>query len=350
MLIASASFALADNEVRYVYWMDNETVQHELTGNTIDCSKMMQGLHFIHFQAYDSQGIPVPSRTKKFLIYDATPSTVSKVTYWVDQDTTQYVLEGNTVECTDMNTGIHYIHFLAYDNNGTPVPSQTKSFLVLMQEEQASYRNTVYWFDSDTTKYELNGSTIDCSMLKTGLHSVHFQAYDTNNIASPSRSQSFIVLIENYTPTTAYSKIEYWYDNQTTRHEANGNTIRCDSLQMGMHTVHFQITDAEGKVTPAMTQTFLRIDDIFSGKKLLYWFDEEKERNTIDVTDSVISVKPLTYGDHAAHFLLANYQGGIVGTEVKAATFLVAPLKGDANNGTGVPLLASPLSLSLIHI
>lgn len=333
MLMASATMALADTDVRYVYWMDRESVQHELTGNTIDCSNMMAGLHHIHFQAYNIDGVPTPPKTKRFVILKEDVSGADcKVKYWIDNDVNQYELEGNAIDCSELQTGIHNVHFQPYDVNGVPVPSQSKSFLVLLFEESAAYSKTLYWFDNATERLELSGGTIDCSTLTTGLHTVHFQAYDADNAASPAMSQSFIVLIDNLTPTTAYSKIEYWYDDQSIRYKAEGNTFDCSNLMMGLHTIHFQIVDADGKVVPTMSQTFLRTDDIFCGQKLIYWFDQDKERSLMDTTDNEIDVSSLDDGNHFVHFLIANYRGGIVGSEVKSAEFFIAPLRGDANS------------------
>ncbi len=181
--------------------------------------------------------------------------------------------------------------------------------------------NVDYWFDQQTEKTEYTSGDIDCSALTTGIHFIHFQINGTDGMKSPVQSKVFLVLNENIETSTAYSAINYWFDQQTERTAYASGSIDCSALSVGLHAVHFQLIDSSNKPSPAHTHFFLNLDS--STPKLCYWFDDSITRNVIGISATEINVGSLSYGQHTLHAMLVDEHGRTTGTEIMTANFTI---------------------------
>ncbi len=249
----------------------------------------------------------------------------NSVRYWFDQQLEKQMLSGSEIDCSALSTGVHFAHFQISGVDGNLSPVRSKAFLVMNEEVQqvSDYRKMSYWFDQQATKQELNrgSSEIDCSALPTGMHFAHFQIEGTDGLLSPVRSQAFLVLNENLTPSSSYSAINYWFDQQTVKTAYTSGSIDCSALSNGIHAVHFQLVDDNGLPCPVKTQFFVNLD--FAAHQLYYWFDDETTRNLMAIDGTEISVEGLTNGPHTLHAMLADAKGNVLSAEVKDANFTI---------------------------
>lgn len=196
-------------------------------------------------------------------------------------------------------------------------------FLTIIAASSIAFaQNTVsYWFDQQKNRTILEGNKISTDGLNTGIHFVHLQIEGTDGKLSPVQSQAFLVMNENLTPSSSYSGINYWFDQQKVRTAYTSGDIDCSNLSNGFHAVHFQLIDANGKPCPVRTQFFLNLD--FSAHQLYYWFDDDAERNLMDVGDSELSVEGLANGKHTLHAMLADAKGRVISPEQMSADFVI---------------------------
>lgn len=190
-----------------------------------------------------------------------------------------------------------------------------------------------YWFDQQTSKQILSGAEVDCSMLTTGVHFVHLQIEGTDGMLSPVRSHPFIVINEALTPSSTYSRINYWFDQQNVKTTYTGGNIDCSSLSNGFHAIHFQLIDSNGMLCPVRTQYFVNLN--YSAQQLYYWFDDATTHSQLDIKGTEINVEDLAYGHHTLHAMLANSKGNVVSTEEQTADFVIVCPDGehvDASN------------------
>ena len=253
ILIASAPcFA----QLTVHYWFDQQTERQVLTGNTISTEGLTTGIHTAHFQITDTDGNVVPVESKIFLVlnHDTTLSSEYKgVEYWFDQQTERQAMTGNTISTEGLTTGIHTAHFQITDTDGNVVPVESKNFLVLIHDTDLSsaYKGVEYWFDQEQVRTTLSNNAIDCDMLPTGMHAVHFQLIDMQNALTPTRSQLFLKLNEEVV------KLYYWFDNDEERTiiDTDVTEISVEHLCNGRHTLNMILADKDGHALSSDLQT-----------------------------------------------------------------------------------------------
>ena len=247
------------------------------------------------------------------------------VHYWLDRQTERSVLSGSEINTAGLSTGMHFAHFQIAGSDGLLSPVKSKAFLVLNDQlTPSSDVSTVkLWFDRHTTKRDLTTGTteVDCSSLATGLHLAHLQIVGNDGTVSPVHSKMFVVINEQLGPSPAYSAINYWFDRQTTMQTYTSGDIDCSNLSNGIHAVHFQLIDANGKPCPVRTQFFVNLD--LSAHQIYYWFDDATARNLMDVGDSELSVEGLANGKHTLHAMLADAKGNVITPEQMSADFVI---------------------------
>lgn len=247
----------------------------------------------------------------------------NSVYYWFDQQIAKQILSGTEIDCSALTCGVHFAHFQIVGADGTPTPVRSQSFLVMDETllPTSDYRKICYWFDQQTVKQQLSGTEIDCSALTTGMHFAHFQIEGTDGKLSPVRSQAFLVMNEALTPSSSYSGINYWFDQQTVKTAYTSGSIDVSALTNGIHAVHFQLIDDKGLPCPVKTQFFVNFD--FAAHQLYYWFDDQTTRNLMAINGTEISVEGLANGPHTLHAMLADAKGNVISTEVKEASFTI---------------------------
>lgn len=110
-LFIVTSISWGQNSVRY--WFDQQATKQTLSGTEIDCSALTTGVHFVHFQIICEDGTLTPVRSQAFLVMDETllpSSDYSRIKYWFDKQTAKQTLSGTEIDCSALNTGIHFVH------------------------------------------------------------------------------------------------------------------------------------------------------------------------------------------------------------------------------------------------
>jgi len=147
-----------------------------------------------------------------------------------------------------------------------------------------------YWFDTQTgedrqlTSVVMGQFEVDVSGLKDGVHTLHYQATDTEGNLSPTISATFIKPYRMAADLSGAETFQCWYDedfqNAVTGKISNGIIfLNTEGLKDGVHTLHYQATDTEGNLSPTMSATFIkpyRIAANASGAETFRcWFDED---------------------------------------------------------------------------
>lgn len=139
---ASKTFIKLDTRVnakvkKLRYWFDtdaaNATVIETLTGGTIDASKLVEGIHTVHYQIIDDQGnadIPVSGLFIK--LSKETKTEATAIRYWFDENDANMVQvdikETMTINVGKLRKGEHYLHMQLIAANGEVMPSRSGSF------------------------------------------------------------------------------------------------------------------------------------------------------------------------------------------------------------------------------
>ena len=148
-----------------------------------------------------------------------------------------------------------------------------------------------YWFDNSAevaqTSYSNGKITLDVSTLGEGFHTLHYQVIDSRGEVSPAYTSPFFRLQQSDEQFKDYTieKIRYWFDKDYTPREAaytaGTSSIDVSTLGEGFHTLHYQILDSRGEVSPAHTSPFFRLqpdDEKFKDytvQTVRYWIDND---------------------------------------------------------------------------
>lgn len=247
------------------------------------------------------------------------------VYYWFDRQTERNVLSGTEISTAGLTTGLHFAYFQIASSDGLLSPVKSTAFLVMNEQLTPSTdaATVKLWFDKQSTKQDVATGTseIDCSSLATGVHLAYFQIVGTDGMVGPVQSKMFVVMNEQLGPTSAYSGINYWFDQQTVKRAYTSGDIDCSTLSNGIHAVHFQLIDSKGLPCPVKTQFFVNLD--FAAHQLYYWFDNETTRNLMAIDGTEISVADLANGPHTLHAMLADAKGNVLSAEVQDADFTI---------------------------
>ena len=136
-----------------------------------------------------------------------------------------------------------------------------------------------------------------------------------------SQSTAAQETLENITSTYTVTGCRYWFDNSVTVIQADYTSgkfaLDVSQLEEGFHTLHYQILDSNGGVSPSCTSPFFRLqttDEVFKDytiKSVRYWFDKDytpKEVAYFSGTSS-IDVSALEEGFHTLHYQVIDSHG-----------------------------------------
>ena len=260
--------------------------------------------------------------------------------------TTETLSGATTIDASALKEGIHTIHYQIIDDQGVAGITDSKIFILLDQRVTAKSKSLRYWFDTDAssvkTSETLSGATtIDASALVEGLHTLHYQILDDQGVAGITDSKIFIKLDQR---VTAKSKsLRYWFDTdansiKTTETLSGATTIDASALVEGIHTLHYQIVDDKGNADIPVSAIFIKMDKKTAAipTKIRYWFNEddanvkETALNLENLT-LTIDVSELAKGEHELHMQLATADGEV--SPVNSGSFVsVIIRKGDVND------------------
>ena len=147
---------------------------------------------------------------------------------------------------------------------------------------------------------------------------------DDQGDVSPVRTTAFYRLSPSGLGFKEYAikSVRYWFDDQTEPRTASyaGGTASIDAkaLLEGYHTLHYQVVDDQGDVSPVRTTAFYRLSPSGLGfkeyaiKGVRYWFDEDvkggKEASVVDGS-SLLDLSALSEGTHTLHYQAVTDDG-----------------------------------------
>ena len=193
-----------------------------------------------------------------------------------------------------------------------------------------------YWFDDDPSSLaklqQIQGKLlIDASSLVEGLHTLHLQLEDENGAVCSPRSSVFLKFNSESTVAPT-AQLRYWYDDLpivTTVAATSGlQTLDVSALVEGLHTLHYQVVDSNGKASHVMSSVFLKFNHLSAigdvqAKNLLYWFDDAVE-NIVSLPMSAgvqqIDASSLVEGLHTLHYQVVCNDGSL--TSAYSSIFL----------------------------
>ena len=195
------------------YWFDTDVSSVKTTetlsgATTIDASALVEGLHTIHYQILDDQGIAGNIDSKIFIKLDPKVNAkASKLQYWFNTDKTSIVetalQEGaQTVDASKLVDGIHTLHYQIVDDKGNADIPVSAIFIKMAKKAAATPTKIRYWFNEDAanvkeTALDLANLTlvIDASELPKGEHELHIQLVTEDGALTPASSGSFVSVI-----------------------------------------------------------------------------------------------------------------------------------------------------------
>ena len=274
-------------------------------------------------------------------------TNTASLRYWFNDDatiqTTTTLSGATTIDASALVEGVHVVHYQVVDNLGKVGIPASKLFIRISGALTASKLR--YWFDDDvatittTTSIPSGVTTIDASALADGIHIVHYQVIDNQDVAGIPASKLFIRISGALTA----SKLRYWFDDDvatittTTSIPSGVTTIDASALADGIHTVHYQIVDNNGTVSIPVSKMFMKLGaQTVTATDILYWFDENDaniKESKIDLENltTTVDASSLTLGEHVLNYQLKLSDGTL--SPVATATFQTTQSRiGDANN------------------
>ena len=203
----------ASSKIDYRYWFDNDSLATN-SGHSaanawqmkVDVSGLTEGIHTIHLQALDKDGVASTPVTRYFLKTSISNKPV-KVVYCIDDASTPLAISSVTngivqLDVSQLPDGFHYLHVQAVGSHVSP--SKTYCFIKTPLYDPNSQINCMLWIDGDLFKNEKlssNGGIIswelDVNSIAQGIHLVQVQALDDKGNMSRTY-QSFFLRV----PTT----------------------------------------------------------------------------------------------------------------------------------------------------
>lgn len=107
------------------YWFDQQTVKTAYTSGSIDCSALTNGIHAVHFQLIDGNGLPCPVKTQFFVNLDF---AAHQLYYWFDNETTRTLMaiDGTEISVADLANGPHTLHAMLADAKGNVLSAEVQ--------------------------------------------------------------------------------------------------------------------------------------------------------------------------------------------------------------------------------
>ena len=186
------------------YWFDSDSdnlYASDLTGGTVSAAALVDGIHVIHYQVVDQNGVPgIPC--SKLFIKSQGQLTAAKLRYWFDDNdastatTTASIPSGaTTIDASGLLDGIHTLHYQIIDNQGTAGVPVSQMFMKLATTTATAI---LYWFDADDAHIRESAitnlsTTIDARKLEEGDHILHYQLKLSDGRLSPASSVTFDV-------------------------------------------------------------------------------------------------------------------------------------------------------------
>ena len=180
--------------------------------------------------------------------------------------TTETLSGATTIDASALKEGVHTVHYQIIDDQGVAGITDSNIFILLDQRVTAKSKSLRYWFDTDassvkTTETLAGATTIDASALKDGIHTLHYQIIDDQENVDIPVSAMFFKLSSKV--AIAATAVQYWFDEnddiiKETTLDLNSlkMTINVGGIGQGEHVLHYQLKLDDGTLSPAASATF----------------------------------------------------------------------------------------------
>ena len=146
------------------YWFDDEETVVTVTvangSQTLDASKLLDGLHTVHYQIVDDKGTLGAPASSVFLKMEASASSVAKsLRYWFDDDaatvsTTSVAGGTQTLDVSGLQTGLHTLNYQLIDSQGKVTAPVTRLFMKNFDKVITDGENRIvkyqYWLNTNS--------------------------------------------------------------------------------------------------------------------------------------------------------------------------------------------------------
>jgi len=189
----------------YRYWIDNNVgsaASGSGTGETefsLSTSALTSGIHAIHVQAKDADGLWSSVQTRYFVVNAATTQTVTSARYWLDDDLTTMhngVATSGIInlDISTLKIGLHAVHYQKISTDGTPSSVYTRYFYI-DREQSGGYSAAISIDGGEATVYAITGDdiVIDLGELQ-GSHQLRVVIYDDQMHVMDDQTKTFTIV------------------------------------------------------------------------------------------------------------------------------------------------------------
>lgn len=222
----------------------------------------------------------------------------SYIQYWFDDDikSLKQIDNFQGKQILDVSTlfyGIHTIHVQIVDSKGVICAPDSRLFMNLKADGSAANKLR-YWFDDNTNEtHDVAASsgtlTLDASALIDGVHTLNYQVVSNDGTIGATESSLFMRVSEGLLGAKVET-LRYWFDGdaKTVREEDfNGGIKMLDvsDLNMGIHTLNFQLRDGTGSMSAPSSSIFLKMLNVPTPDgnnaivKYMYWVNDNSVNN-----------------------------------------------------------------------
>lgn len=336
------------------YWVDDDYASAKTVSmaasswqSEIDVGNVTDGIHALHLQVRNSDGLTSSVVTRLFLKLAAlTEHQVNGSCYcWFDGDynsrrTVDFRHGVFMLDTDGLTDGLHTVYIQA--DGDTPSPAVAQIFLKLPEPSVNTADGSCYcWFDGDYNNRERVDYRQGVFMLGTtgltdGIHTLNIQA--NGSTPMPTVTRLFVKLSEQTAYSTDGSYICWFDGDYTNRSTINANNgtflLDIDGLTEGVHTVY--VTANGSSQTPTVARLFVKLRNseavTFDGNCVCWFDDDYAGRQEVRVGDGILMLdaNELTDGLHAVH--VSSNNGHI--PPVTKLFVKLSPLPTYTTNGT----------------
>ena len=175
-----------------------------------------------------------------------------------------------------------------------------------------------YWFDGaiDTRQTLTPGTSVDISMLPSGLHTLTMRIKDSNGLWSNQVARTFFIAPEAKEDPSAVTTCEYWLDNEKLSQYTtlNSQAIDLGSLQPGLHKLMVRVKNNLGIWSNQMNRIFFIAPEAKGNASAItsceYWLDGQIESHQVqNFTPAVIDISSLDAGLHMLTMRIKDDKG-----------------------------------------
>lgn len=294
-----------------LYWFNDDEKSAKRTSlqngmSTIDVSDIGEGLHTVHYQILDSHNMPSYIASAMFMKTGESLGNESlraeRLFYWYDDEdklSNAELSSGiNTLDASHLSEGLHTLHYQVLCNNGSLTAASSAFFYRLNSDASSTKAKQLrYWYDDQTsvlTTSITNGTQmLDVSGLLAGIHVLHYQIVDDSGALGVPSSTMFMKM-DAMDELAAAKSQRYWFDDDENNMRecavVNGvQELDVKNLEVGFHTLHYQLVDAAGNVTVPYSNIFMKtpeyalVDGINAITRYQYWINDDATLTTVNV-------------------------------------------------------------------